>query len=181
MAAVSWYSNALILPFALSALAGWTAWQISDLSSSLASRGETAVATITNKRILGDNGASRSGQTPLSIEFNIYYKFTTHSGKVKSKSDVLHKLIYDRYQIGQKVKVRYLRDDPNFNEIVAGRKKSENATAAAGMSIFFAVIGFLAIGLVNILSFKAKEPDEGQSVPTALTESDNSKRGSVPD
>lgn len=157
-----WINLALALPFVFAALAGWAAWQISDLSSALASRGEIVSGVITNKRVLGDNGAATDGQIPLSINFNIYYKFSTPSGEVKAQNDVLHRTAYDRFKIGQRVKVRYLPDDPDFNEIVSGRKNSSNATAAAWMAIFFAAIGFLAIYLVKISPLVQKEPAENQ-------------------
>lgn len=148
-----WIYGSIAAAFLFAALAGWAAWQIAGLSSRLKTHGETTVGTISNKRILGDNLGARGGQIPHSIDFNIYYTFTTPKGRINAISDVLHQDAYDRYRIGQKVKVRYLPDQPEFNEIIAGRTNSGNAWAAGGMAIFFAALGFAGIFLVRNRSF----------------------------
>lgn len=125
--------------FALMAVIFWLASQSLGASAQrLAEGGQEIEAVITDKRIVEREEIDRDGDRRRSTNHYLTVSFTPSSGEAVTADELVGQTRYDAVQVGQKVTLYYLPEEPTLFEFARGDKASD-----AG------VFRWLAIGLAG--------------------------------
>ena len=137
--------------FGLFALAAFTgAWLLDGTQTRLDRDGVAASAVITGKKTKWESsGASTAGRHRV---FSLSYRFTLTNGTIHNSGKYVDKDTYARLSVGDELKVRYNKNNPERHQIVedeygegadAVRAFAWVFTALAGIVLLFAMSGAL--------------------------------------